>query len=276
MFPASPVGDPARQGKDRIAMKPFTFMTVVLGLILGFLFASSRATLVPRPERPGAHRLFVRGHHHPAALAVDDQDDQDDREEAEGLPVPIVPGTRVSEAEILPPKRVKAQAGPFVRAADRRPSTIRSIAGRLSATVDRARDDARLQLEREVTEWLTPEVPTHWKPPAHLVTGMIRKTDIRPIVKDYGKVYTVYEANMEADFSPAVRDEIRAAYRRELVARRLAILAGGLGFVLACLAAVAGYIRADEATRGYYTHWLRAVAAAGVGASGVLIYQILT
>jgi hypothetical protein len=261
-------------------MKPFTFMTVVLGLILGFLFASSRATLVPRPER----RAFVREHQRPVALVRDDRDDRDDREEAEGLPVPIVPGTRVTEAQIQPPKRVNDKGLPTRRArakglppgtgpvAYQHSSTIRSIAGRLSADVDRARDDARLQLEREVTEWLTPEVPTHWRPPAHLVTRMIRKTDIRPMVRDYG---TVYEANLEADFSPNVRDAIRAAYRHELVARRLAILAGALGFVLVCLASVAGYIRADEATRGYYTHWLRAVAAAGVGASGVLIYQIL-
>ena len=61
-----------------------------------------------------------------------------------------------------------------------------------------------------------------------------------------------------------------------MVARRLVTLGGSLGFVLVCLAAVAGYIRADEATKGYYTYWLRAVAAAGVGASGVVIYQLLT
>ena len=41
-----------------------------------------------------------------------------------------------------------------------------------------------------------------------------------------------------------------------------------------CLAAVSGYIRADEATKGYYTKRLRLLAAAAVGASGVLIYQI--
>ena len=61
-----------------------------------------------------------------------------------------------------------------------------------------------------------------------------------------------------------------------MVPRRLAVLGGVLGFVLACLAALAGYIRADEATKGYYTHWLRLVAAAGVGASGVVIYRLLT
>src|SRR5205085_883205 len=113
--------------------------------------------------------------------------------------------------------------------------TVRPISSQLSATVERARDNARLQLEREVVEWLTPEVPTSWKPPAHLVARMVRKTDVQPIVKDYG---TLYEATLEADFAPAWRDEILAAYRRELVARRLAILWGSLGFVLACLASL--------------------------------------
>ena len=45
-------------------------------------------------------------------------------------------------------------------------------------------------------------------------------------------------------------------------------------FVLICLAAVSGYIRTDEATKGYYTNRLRMLAAAGVGAAGVVIYQM--
>jgi hypothetical protein len=56
------------------------------------------------------------------------------------------------------------------------------------------------------------------------------------------------------------------AYDRELVRHRLATLGGTLAFVLICLAAISGYIRADEATKGYYTNRLRMLAAAGVGA----------
>ena len=147
------------------------------------------------------------------------------------------------------------------------------MTGQLSATEERAVVDARHQLEREVTAWITPEVATSWKPPAVLITRMIRKTEVAPIVKEYG---TVYEASLEADFAAQNRAAILASYQREVVGHRLARLGGSLGFVLACLAAVAGYIRADEATRGYYTRWLRALAAAAVGASGVIIYQILT
>ena len=52
-------------------------------------------------------------------------------------------------------------------------------------------------------------------------------------------------------------------------------IAGVLAFVLTCLAAVAGYIRADEATWGYYTNTLRVVAVGAVGATGALIYLAL-
>ena len=61
-----------------------------------------------------------------------------------------------------------------------------------------------------------------------------------------------------------------------MVGRRLVKLGGSLGFILICLAAISGYIRADEATKGYYTNRLRLLAAAGVGAGGVLVYQMVT
>jgi hypothetical protein len=242
-------------------MKPFTLLLLFLALMLGlwvFLGHQSFEWGEPLPTP-------VLVHEQPAAPERDfGSDDEGVREEAEGLPVPIIPGTRVTEAKTVLPEA--AGAGPR-NSPSRRVrlsgalSGVRSISGRLSATVERARDDARLQLEHEVTEWLTPEVPTQWKPPAHLITRMIHKTDVHPIVRDWG---TVYEATLETDFSSNARGAIVAAHEREVVARRLVTLA------------VAGYIRADEATKGYYTHWLRAVAAAGVGASGVVIYQLLT
>jgi hypothetical protein len=260
-------------------MKPFTFLMVALGLVLGFRFAASRAQVAPDRVRPG-ERVFVSTSFAPDADEADDRDRdrdrdraRDDREEAEGLPVPIVPGTRVTEAEIQPPRQKARRKEPPRRVVVLdAPSTIRPIAGQLSATEDRARADARHRLEHAVTEWLTPEAPTTWKPPVHLVASMIRRTDVRPVEKPYG---TLYVATLQADFAPECRNRLLTVHQRELVRHRLMLLGGSLGFLLACLAGLAGYIRADEATRGYYTHWLRALAAAGVGGSGVLIYQIL-
>ena len=85
----------------------------------------------------------------------------------------------------------------------------------------------------------------------------------------------LYTAELTADFSPQRRAQLVEAYDHDLVRHRLTTLAAVLGFVLVCLAALSGYIRADEATKGYYTNRLRMLTAAGVGAAGVIVYRML-
>jgi hypothetical protein len=101
---------------------------------------------------------------------------------------------------------------------------------------------------------------------------MILETRTTPVVKDYG---TLHETKLTIDASPARRTALVEAYNHELVRHRLASLGGMLAFVLSCLGVICGYVRADEATKGYYTTRLRMLAAAGVGAAGVIIYQIV-
>ena len=149
---------------------------------------------------------------------------------------------------------------------------IREVAGRVSATEDRARDDARRELEARVAEWLEPQVPASWSPPADLVGRMIRETRVTPEEKDYGTVYT---AALDADFGEARRAALVDAYRRDVARDRSLKLGALLGFLLICLAATTGYIRADEATKGYYTNRLRLASAAAVGAAGVILYRWL-
>ena len=150
----------------------------------------------------------------------------------------------------------------------------RLLIGLISATEERARDEARKQLEKEVSDWLELSgVPRFWKPSARLIDAMIIDANVEPVVKDYG---TLYVAKLRLDVSPERRASFVESYKRELVHRRMVLLGGSLGFVLICLGAIASYIRADEITRGYYTNRLRLLAAGGVGAAGVLIYQMLT
>ena len=212
-------------------------------------------------------------------------------EPAEGLPVPVVPGSRTTEARAEPPSpsRSAVPADPTPRRprgagrADRKTDRVvidrlrhspdlLTVSGRLSATEDRARNDAREKLEDLLTERLAPEVPRTWKVPPELIDGMIRQVVIVPHNRDYG---TVYEATLKVDFSPQRRAEVVAVYQREVVLKRLVLLGGLLAFVLFCLAAVSGYIKTDEATKGYYTTRLRLAAAAGVGAAGVVLYRWL-
>lgn len=272
-----------------------------LGLIVGFLAVSalwdhSRAN-APVPVPPPAPPLPpppVYGPavaHGPGVVVVQNDPNAgfppvpDGRESVQDIPVPIVPGTRVTRAKVQPPKppttpRRPGRDAPSVadhgRRAPRADNGLRTITGRISADEERAREDVRKMVDQAIGEWLAPEVPSSWRPPASMRAALVQKTEVRPVEKEIeGERRTMFEAAQTVDFSPARRTALVEAYQRELVARRLAILAGVLAFVLSCLAALAGYIRADEATKGYYTNRLRLVSAAGVGAAGVLIYQLL-
>ncbi len=200
------------------------------------------------------------------------------REDAEGIPVPIVPGTRVTSAKARPPVPARLTSHtPQVTAAGPTPTTV-VVEGQVSASEKRAKADAGRALQRKVVEWLGPEVPDSWTPPAPMVQAMILETQVRPDdrltlkEKDYGPWYV---AELKADFSPRRREALVEVYTRELVQHRLVSLGGTLAFVLICLGVISGYIRADEATKGYYTNRLRMLAAAGVGAAGVILYNMV-
>jgi hypothetical protein len=214
--------------------------------------------------------------------------DDSERELVDGIPVPVIPGTLTTEARPEPPAPPPPPAAPRAKKAPRRrpqppapprPPVVEEniepkvVAGRLSATEDRARADAQLQLETTFPGWLEPEVPRGWHVPRRFVDEMIRDVTIVPVERDYG---TLYQATMLVDASPHTRRAIVDAYRHEQVVKHLVVLGGGLAFALIALSALSGYIRADEATKGYYTNRLRFVSTVGVGAAGFAIYRVLS
>jgi len=248
---------------------------------------STYTSLRPIQNRYGDRIVF--------AFGDDDDDDQgwdsgSGRVTADGLPVPIVPGSRVTEARPEPPKPPKAAKPVKVKVSKRstppkrpvppRPpappieavTETQTVTGRLSATEDRAQKDAETLFTRMLVEKLSPQIPGSWTPPKNLVRKMILETSIKPNERDYG---TVYEATLKVDVSPARRAEVVSAYHHQQVLKRLGVLGGGLLFVLTCLGAVSSYIRSDEATKGYYTNALRLAAAGSVGAAGWAIYRVL-
>jgi hypothetical protein len=204
-------------------------------------------------------------------------------QDVEGIPVPVVPGTRVTDAVAQPPepaqiRLVATGPQPAVQAekpeaapAPSQPPT-RSVDGRLSVTEERAKHDAYLALASEVHNWLDPEVPRSWGPPAQMLQAMVQKTDVKKVP---WHDETMYMATLTYDAAPSRRNALVATYNHELVRNRMTMLGGALAFILIALGAISGYIRADEATKGYYTNRLRMLAAAGVGAGGVLIFQML-
>ena len=135
-------------------MKPFTLLLVFLGLMLGLwvLVRHRSCELEPasHPD-PGPGPRATRS----PPSAILDRTHEDVREEAEGLPVPIVPGTRVTEAKIVPPEAAGAGPAEFALAAGsivgrpvRGPSHLRTALGHRGAGPRRCPAPARARGDR--------------------------------------------------------------------------------------------------------------------------------
>jgi hypothetical protein len=151
---------------------------------------------------------------------------------------------------------------------------VETIKGEQMATRERAVADARRKLQNEVLHRVHNEgVPLTWRVPRRILDQMIQGGTIEDVRHDYA---IMHRHDLKADLSPGMLRQVVDAYEREVGAQRLGILGVVLLFLLSCLAAVSGYIRADEATKGYYTNHLRLAAAAGIGGAGYVVCRLLT
>ena len=151
-----------------------------------------------------------------------------------------------------------------------------TVASELMATEDRALADLRAQIDREVASWLAEAgVPESWHPPAGMVDAMVLSAPEVELAlqRDYGDLY---RAEAPLALTAGNRASLVGLYREQVSTRRRTVVGVGLGFALASLAILAGYIRGDEATRGYYTTRLRVVAAAAFAGAAVVAYRVLS
>lgn len=174
--------------------------------------------------------------------------------------------------------------GWFPREGSKNPSSSpepysRTIPGRLSSTRERAFADARKRLDDAVATWLVDSgLPKHWNPPRRLIDRMILDRHCEPVRRELGiegaEAYeTLYRAAFLVDFSPNRLSPFFDENHREIERRDLRRFGGGLGFVLACLATFVAYAKADDASKGYYTKFLRLIAIGTVAAAGTAIIR---
>lgn len=151
----------------------------------------------------------------------------------------------------------------------------REVAGDWMSGEESAIVNARSHVAQRVSEWLVEAgVPQSWKAPEGLLDTMIvGRPQVESEARDYAPDGEMYRAVAAVDFSMKHKRALVDEYHREISGQRLGLLGGLLGFVLACLGIIVGYVRADEATKGYFTNRLRLLAAAGFGAAGVVLYQ---
>ena len=77
-----------------------------------------------------------------------------------------------------------ALEGTSTRLADEADGTAVVVKGRPSYSERRALGDARMQLERVVAEWLAPEVPDGWAPPAPMLDGLVVDRHVDAVAVD--------------------------------------------------------------------------------------------
>lgn len=154
-----------------------------------------------------------------------------------------------------------------------RASGITLVKSDLKYTEDRALNDLNAKITTAISSWLAEAgVPSDWRLPQGLVKQTIRGT---PEVTDEEResIGTMYLASVPLELSRPRKEQFLQEYHRHVAGQRIGILGGGLAFVLTVLAVGVGYVRTDEVTKGYYTNRLRMLAAAGIGAAGVVLYQ---
>jgi hypothetical protein len=157
-----------------------------------------------------------------------------------------------------------------------RPATATrvAVASDWMSSEERARLNLREKQLEQLSLWLADSgVDPSWTPPRSLADRLLPKDfEVVEQDRDYG---LMYRANSQLALSSTDRQRLGQEYDRQIAEKRLGLMGGVLVFVLACLGVSTAYVRTDEATQGYYTNRLRLVAAASVGAAGVLLFDWL-
>ena len=148
------------------------------------------------------------------------------------------------------------------------------VASELWATRDEARDDVLEKASVRALEFAADSVPklrNKWQVPTWLVRDRLLREPI--FVEEVDWTYgTMYRAHALLDLSPQKREALLSAWHEVVLRERLAQIGGGLAFVFISLVTLFGYLRLDDATRGYYTRWLFTGAAALVAGSAAVLY----
>jgi hypothetical protein len=148
--------------------------------------------------------------------------------------------------------------------AENAPATWKmKVEGAWMTTTGEAVDSALKQAQAELTNQLRRQRPPNdWEPTEEFVRKLVRG---QPEIsrKELPDIGTMYQAAIRLEVSKKDNAEMARFGRHGRTERRQLRLAAVLGGLVALLAAIAGYIRLDERSKGFYNAWLK-LAAVGV------------
>jgi hypothetical protein len=143
--------------------------------------------------------------------------------------------------------------------------------------IEDARKDALEKARLALNEYFQElDPPLEWRPSsAYIQKRLFKGEPERLQEEDQGVAgHTVKCWRWKLAISSEDWYDIQRRDRKARVDERLLILARVLAGLVAVLAVIAGYIRADDWTKGYYTGWLRAGAVAVVALAGGMLWWL--
>lgn len=153
-----------------------------------------------------------------------------------------------------------------------------TVVGR-GATIEDARLDA---LDKASTQFLVylrnQNPPLDWRPSQPLdyvrdhLTKEWNEESPRTFEEPVGRIQQV---SLKVEVTPKNQREIVKLDLQDRREYRMIFLAEILGGLIVVLASVAGYVRLDEWSKGYYTGLLRLTAASFIGAAGAALWFLL-
>jgi len=142
---------------------------------------------------------------------------------------------------------------------------------------DGAMKDALNQAHAKVIAYLRSQnPPVFWTPSIDYIQARLIKKPWKEQIKNETvaeKMEAMHYIRLEVEISPKDHADMLRLAREERVHERMFWLGKILAGVVVLLLGVAGYLRLDEQTKGYYTGWLRlaTVGLMGVALAGLFL-----
>src|SRR5262249_9207341 len=141
-------------------------------------------------------------------------------------------------------------------------------------TLEDAHQEALREARAQLATWLAEHAPPFvWNPTAEYIEDRLVKEKLVED-KDFDKTGPVKERTLKLELSTKDYREMVSKDRAARSNLRMIFLGKMLAGLVAVFGAFAGYFRLEEATKGFYTTWLRLGAVGLVAMVGAGLYWL--